>query len=243
MALTGEEVRANLTRFVARWSVRDGYEKGEAHLFLGDLFACYGQDLAEVATFEQFQDGGFIDLIWPRVCIFEMKSAGEAKRLDRHRDAEVCPSNLTNVFAFDDDYSMGVLTSSIHGAWAHSESSTLEDRPRYTPTSCFEAFPWPQSEEVVRTEVSEIAKSLIERRQAVCVENEIGLTVLYNRVEEGAWSEIADLHRALDEAVARAYGWPVTVAQDPIEAKVLLATLHRQVRSGLPYDPFFSDTT
>ena len=38
----------------------------------------------------------------------------------------VCPSNLTNVFAFEDDYAMGVLTSSIHGAWAKSESSTLE---------------------------------------------------------------------------------------------------------------------
>jgi hypothetical protein len=28
MPLTGEEIRANLTRFVARWSVRDGYERG-----------------------------------------------------------------------------------------------------------------------------------------------------------------------------------------------------------------------
>ena len=94
-------------------------------------------------------------------------------------------------FAFDDDYSMGVLTSSIHGAWARSESSTLRVNLRYTPTSCFETFPWPQPEEAARAEIGAIAKSLIERRQAICVENEIGLTVLYNRVEEGAWSEIA----------------------------------------------------
>jgi hypothetical protein len=158
-------------------------------------------------------------------------------------DAVVCPSNLTNVFAFDDDYSMGVLTSSIHGAWARSESSTLRVDLRYTPTSCFETFPWPQPEEAVRTEVGETAKSLIERRQAICVENEIGLTVLYNRVEEGAWSEIADLHRTLDEAVARAYGWPVTVAHDPIEAKALLAALHLQICSGVPHDPFFPNAT
>jgi len=134
---------------------------------------------------------------------------------------------------------MGVLTSSIHGAWARSESSTLRVDLRYTPTSCFETFPWPQSEEAARAEIGEIAKSLIEHRQAICVEKEIGLTVLYNRVEEGAWSEITDLHRELDEAVARAYGWPVTVAHDPIEAKALLAGLHRQIRSGLSYDPFF----
>lgn len=86
MPLTGEEIRANLTHFVARWSVRDGYEKGEAQLFLNELFACYGQDLATVARFEEFQSGGFIDLLWPGICIIEMKSAGEAKRLAQHRD-------------------------------------------------------------------------------------------------------------------------------------------------------------
>lgn len=86
MPVTGEEIRANLTRFVARWSVRDGYEKGEAQLFLNELFACYGQDLAAVASLEPFQDGGFIDLLWPGVCIIEMKSVGEAKRLAKHRE-------------------------------------------------------------------------------------------------------------------------------------------------------------
>jgi hypothetical protein len=121
-------------------------------------------------------------------------------------DAEVCPSNLTNVFAFDDDYSIGVLNSSIHGAWAHSESSTLRIDLRYTPTSCFETFPWPQPDETVRTEIGTIAADLIERRQEICVEHEFGLTVLYNQVDEGAWVEVADLHRALDEAVAGAYG-------------------------------------
>jgi hypothetical protein len=153
-------------------------------------------------------------------------------------DAAVCPSNLTNVFAFDDDYSMGVLTSSIHGVWAHSESSTLEDRPRYTPTSCFESFPWPQPEETARAEIGELAEGLIERRQAICVENEIGLTVLYNQVEEGAWADVADLHRQLDEAVARAYGWPASVAHDPVEAKARLADLYRQISEGLVYAPF-----
>lgn len=153
-------------------------------------------------------------------------------------DAAVCPSNLTNVFAFSDDYAMGILTSSIHGAWAHSESSTLEDRPRYTPTSCFETFPWPQPGEAARAEIGDLVKRLIERRQSICVENDIGLTVLYNRVEEGAWTDLAGLHRQLDEAVARAYGWPAGVAHDPIEAKARLADLHRQIQEGSLYAPF-----
>lgn len=40
MPLSAEEIRANLTRFVARWSVRDGYERGEAQTFLTELFDC-----------------------------------------------------------------------------------------------------------------------------------------------------------------------------------------------------------
>ncbi len=47
MPLTGEEIRANLTRFVAHWSVRDGYERGEAQTFLTELFACYGKRLSD----------------------------------------------------------------------------------------------------------------------------------------------------------------------------------------------------
>ena len=127
---------------------------------------------------------------------------------------------------------------SIHGAWAHSESSTLRIDLRYTPTSCFETFPWPQPEEAARAEIGEIAKSLIEHRQAICVENEIGLTVLYNRVEEGAWSEITDLHRELDEAVARAYGWKPGIAHDPLEIKARLAELHASIIAESPYLPF-----
>jgi MmeI, N-terminal domain/MmeI, helicase spacer domain len=86
MPLIAEEIRADLTRFVARWSVRDGYERGEAQTFLTELFACYGQRLSDVAQFERFQAGGFVDLIWPRVCIVEMKSASEAKHLAKHRE-------------------------------------------------------------------------------------------------------------------------------------------------------------
>ncbi len=153
-------------------------------------------------------------------------------------DVSVCPSDLTIIFAFNDDYSMGVITSSTHGAWAYSEMSTLEDRPRYTPTSCFETFPWPQPADSLREEIGELAKRLIERRQAICVENEIGLTDLYNQVDDGAWEELADLHRQLDEAVARAYGWQPAVAHDPLEIKARLAELHAAVIAGTPYDPF-----
>ena len=151
----------------------------------------------------------------------------------------VCPSNLTNVFAFEDDYAMGILTSSIHGAWAKSESSTLRIDLRYTPTSCFETFPWPQPDTGMREEIGDVAKRLIESRQTICVANEIGLTDLYNQVDDGAWGEIAARHRELDHLVARAYGWPPTVADDPLEAKTQLAAIHAEITAGgFTYQPF-----
>jgi hypothetical protein len=147
-------------------------------------------------------------------------------------DLTVCPSDLTIVFAFDDDYSIGILNSSIHRAWARSESSTLRVDLRYTPTSCFETFPWPQPADRERDKIGEISKGLIDRRQEVCLEKEIGLTVLYNQIDDGAWSEIADLHRQLDEAVARAYGWGSAVAHNPLDIKARLAELHASIIEG-----------
>ena len=35
--------------------------------------------------YEEAQDVGFIDMVWPGVCIFEMKRPSEADRLEAHR--------------------------------------------------------------------------------------------------------------------------------------------------------------
>ncbi len=80
--------------------------------------------------------------------------------------------------------------------------------------------------------------SSIEHRQAICIENELGLTDFYNQVDDGAWSEISNLHRQLDETVTRAYGWKPTIAHDPVEIKARLAELHASISSEAQYDPF-----
>ena len=45
---------------------------------------------------------------------------------------------------------------------------------------------WDHFDRPARGEIGKIAKRLIERRQSICVENEIGLTDLYNQVDDGA---------------------------------------------------------
>ncbi|MBI4718240.1 MAG: transposase [Planctomycetes bacterium] len=53
------------------------------------------------------------------------------------------PDHQLIAFARSDDYFFGVLHSSIHELWARRMGTQLEDRPRYTPTTCFETFPLP----------------------------------------------------------------------------------------------------
>jgi len=93
-------------------------------------------------------------------------------------DSWTCPSNAMNVFAFDDDASMGILTSQIHTRWAQAQSSTLRVDIRYTPTTAFGTFPWPSGK---RDAIADVARRLIARRSEICLAESIGLTKLYTR--------------------------------------------------------------
>jgi type II restriction/modification system DNA methylase subunit YeeA len=58
----------------------------------------------------------------------------------------VTPGDATVVVARDDDTTIGILQSRIHEVWALRQGSSLGvgNDPRYTPTSCFETFPFPE---------------------------------------------------------------------------------------------------
>jgi hypothetical protein len=153
---------------------------------------------------------------------------------------DTLPSDANVVFAFDDDYSMGILLSKAHGAWAWAQSSTLETRLRYTPTTVFETFPWPDPvSDDQRQAVASAASALYVRRSELCREHNMGLTALYNLMDEGGFTDLAALHRNLDAAVAAAYGWPASVAHDPTELVARLTALNRDIIEGRrEYHPF-----
>jgi hypothetical protein len=150
------------------------------------------------------------------------------------QDAWTCPSNATNVFAFDDDYSMGVLQSQAHVAWAWGGggTSTFETRLRYTPTSVFQTFPWPDPANDQREHVAEASRELLDRRGGICRDEQLGLTAVYNAMDDGAYTDLAKLHRRLDDAVAACYGWPKNVAQDDAELVRRLRALNQEITEG-----------
>ena len=57
--------------------------------------------------------------------------------------APTLPDSATIAIARDDDYTFGVLHSRAHELWSLRMGTSLEDRPRYTPSTTFETFPFP----------------------------------------------------------------------------------------------------
>jgi len=147
------------------------------------------------------------------------------------------PDSALVVFARDDDYFFGVLHSRTHEVWSLRLGTSLEDRPRYTPTTCFETFPFPHPTDAQREAIAAAAKTLDERRRAwldpagadPAELKKRTLTNLYNA--RPTW--LANLHAALDRAVWAAYGWddadPAAVAEDAILARLLALNLAKGV--------------
>ncbi|MDO3397969.1 N-6 DNA methylase [Nocardioides sp. SOB44] len=121
--------------------------------------------------------------------------------------AGVRPDASLQVFAFDDDYSFGILSSSLHRAWLDERCSKLETRPRYTPTTVWNTFPWPANvTDFQVAAIAEATKNIIEARESY-LDHGITLGRMYDALRVSGSSPLRDLHDALDAAVLDAYGF------------------------------------
>jgi len=86
-------------------------------------------------------------------------------RLFAWLSAPTNPDHQLIVFARADDYFFGVLHSRLHEVWALKLGTRLETRPRYTPTTCFETFPFPEPSKAQKEAVASAARELNELRE------------------------------------------------------------------------------
>jgi hypothetical protein len=143
------------------------------------------------------------------------------------------PDHTLVVFPRADDWFFGLLHSRAHERWALGLASALEDRPRYTPTTCFETFPFPRPTDEQRERIAAAAKALHETRQsALDNDPELTLTALYNK--RPTW--LQHLHEDLDRAVLDAYGWPPDITDEDLLERLLALNLERAAEedSGTP---------
>lgn len=70
------------------------------------------------------------------------------------------PDSQVFIFSSANDDWFGCLHSRVHEVWALRLGTRLETRPRYTPTTCFETFPFPRSTPEQEAAIAEAAREL-----------------------------------------------------------------------------------
>jgi len=147
---------------------------------------------------------------------------------------QIHPDNAIVVFAMPDDYSFGILQSGIHWQWFHARCSTLKGDFRYTSTTVFNSFPFPQSPKLAQVKkVAAAAVKLRQLRRRVMTENQWSLRDLYRTLDLPGDNPLRKAQAELDAAVREAYG--MKASDDPLQ---FLLSLNLEVADresqGLP---------
>ncbi len=156
-------------------------------------------------------------------------------------DASILPDNMLIAIAVNDAFALGILTSQLHIEWALATGGTLEDRPRYNKSRCFETFPFPDEDTgltpALRERIATLAEQIDAHRKRVLAPEAghtgLTLTGLYNVLAalregralntkeklihtQGLVSVLRELHDELDAAVLAAYGLRPDASTDDI---------------------------
>ena len=137
----------------------------------------------------------------------------------------VTPDSTLVTIATADAYALGLLSSIVHEAWALAAGGSLEDRPRYNKTTCFEPYPFPIATDDQQACLRILAEQLdAHRKRQQAAHPDLTLTGMYNVLdklrsgepltakersihEHGLVSVLRQLHDEIDAAVLDAYGW------------------------------------
>ena len=139
--------------------------------------------------------------------------------------ANILPDNrLTNISTID-SCTLALLSSRLHVLWALAAGGTLEDRPVYTKSTCFETFPFPVFMERKADKIGVLAERIdAHRKHQQAIYPSLTLTGMYNVLEklrsgneltdrektvnqQGLVSTLLEDHDKLDRAAFEAYGW------------------------------------
>ncbi len=135
------------------------------------------------------------------------------------------------VYAMDNYTNYSIVQSTLHNEWARKYSSSIGIGLRYSPSNCFQTYPFPQSiDSEVEASLSEIGNQYHEFRRQLMHCLQLGLTKTYNlfhtpelttaMVEKASKQDeptatqayedilhLRQLHKQMDNAVLTAYGW------------------------------------
>jgi hypothetical protein len=125
--------------------------------------------------------------------------------------ADIVFSEQVVVFDLDTFSSFAVVQCRVHEVWARFFASSMKDDLRYTPSDCFETFPFPKNFEI-NERLETAGKEYYDFRAQFMIANNEGLTKTYNRFHDPnerspEIQKLRELHNAMGRAVLDAYGW------------------------------------
>jgi len=118
-------------------------------------------------------------------------------------------SHKLGVFATGSYGTQAVLSSNLHQAWAMKYGSTMRADVNYSPSDVFETFPRPEA----TARMERLGRVLHEQRREIMLRRDLGLTKLYNMVNDPAVARdedvqrLREIHVEIDEATMDAFGW------------------------------------
>lgn len=119
----------------------------------------------------------------------------------------------------DSNAALAAVQSRVHEYWARFFGSSMKDDARYTPSSCFVTFPFPENWDT-HPVLEAAGAAYYEHRAVLMKANKQGLTATYNRFHDPDDHDpgvvrLRKLHDELDRAMFTAYGWTdLTVETD-----------------------------
>ena len=116
-------------------------------------------------------------------------------------EKNIVASDLVNIIPGGTLYHFGILMSQIHMAWMRAVCGRLEMRYRYTRDVVYNTFPWPETTDAQKEEISKLAQDVLGARALF---PESSLADLYDPLTMPP--ELLKAHKNLDKAVAKAYG-------------------------------------
>ncbi|MBF0231652.1 MAG: restriction endonuclease [Desulfamplus sp.] len=118
---------------------------------------------------------------------------------------EIVFSDATVVFAYQKNNYFCILQSSLHENWAWKYSSTMKGDRRYSPSDCFETFPFPQNlTSEMESALENIGSEYYEHRKNFMLKYQLGLTKTYNQFHN---EKLSIIEEGLDnKEIEKRYG-------------------------------------
>jgi hypothetical protein len=167
------------------------------------------------------------------------------QRIFQFVDAAYLPDHMIVVIASDDAFLLGVLSCNVHVTWTLSTGGTLEDRPRYNKSVCFDPFPFPACSDAQKKRIRDLGEALdAHRKRQQDKHMELTLTGIYDVLEKlrrgeplsdkdklihehGLVSVLAKIHDDLDAAVFDAYGFERALTAEQLLEKLVALRAER----------------